>query len=198
MIRVTKKEDKVISLTQEDKEEKRLDTNGNEVTKEEAEKEEAKLEEMMKQFFNETEGIGLIPEELIEEEEEDVIDFIVDDGGNMQIIGNVSEQEDVPSIATPSFIDDTILRYSIKKRLEKYRKTMSELRLLSASIDYINPGFYEDVDRKLSSEINKLQSVLFLEKVSLDTLDESLQKKITSEAIELVEKMLDIAIEFEE
>lgn len=195
---MTKKEDKVISLTQEDKEEKRLDTNGNEVTKEEAEKEEAKLEEMMKQFFNETEGIGLIPEELIEEEEEDVIDFIVDDGGNMQIIGNVSEQEDVPSIATPSFIDDTILRYSIKKRLEKYRKTMSELRLLSASIDYINPGFYEDVDRKLSSEINKLQSVLFLETVSLDTLDESLQKKITSEAIELVEKMLDIAIEFEE
>lgn len=195
---MTKKEDKVISLTEEDKEEKRLDTNGNEVTKEEAEKEEAKLEEMMEQFFNETEGIGLIPEELIEEEEEDVIDFIVDDGGNMQIIGNVSEQENVPSIATPSFIDDTILRYSIKKRLEKYRKTISELRLLSASIDYIHPGFYEDIDRKLSSEINKLQSVLFLETVSLDALDESLQKKITSEAIELVEKMIDIAIEFEE
>ena len=166
------------------------------ITKEEAEAEEAKLQEKLDNFFLENGGINYTPEE-IEEDEEELIDLIIDEDGNMQIIGEAKEKEEV-AVAIPSFIDDTILRYAIKKRLDRYKKTLTETAKLTFDIEYIKPGLYDELDKSLTTERNKLQSILFLDIVSLDTLDENLQKKIISEAKDLVVGMLDLVSEFKE
>lgn len=166
------------------------------ITKEEADAEEAKLQEKLDNFFLENGGINYVPEE-IEEDEEEAIDLIVDEDGNMQIIGEVKEKEEV-AVAIPSFIDDTILRYAIKKRLDRYKKTLTETAKLTFDIEYIKPGLYDELDKSLTTERNKLQSILFLDTISLDTLDENLQKKIMSEAKDLVVSMLDLVSEFKE
>ena len=166
------------------------------ITKEEAEAEEAKLQEKLDNFFLENGGINYIPEE-IEEDEEELIDLIVDEDGNMQIIGEAKEKEEV-AVAIPSFIDDTILRYAIKKRLDKYKKTLTETAKLTFDIEYIKPGLYDELDKSLTTERNKLQSILFLDTISLDTLDKNLQKKIISEAKDLVVGMLDLVSELKE
>ena len=166
------------------------------ITKEEADAEEAKLQEKLDNFFLENGGINYIPEE-IEEDEEELIDLIVDEDGNMQIIGEAKEKEEV-AVAIPSFIDDTILRYAIKKRLDKYKKTLAETAKLTFDIEYIKPGLYDELDKSLTTERNKLQSILFLDTISLDTLDKNLQKKIISEAKDLVVSMLDLVSEFKE
>lgn len=166
------------------------------ITKEEADAEEAKLQEKLDNFFLENGGINYVPEE-IEEDEEESIDLIVDEDGNMQIIGEAKEKEEV-AVAIPSFIDDTILRYAIKKRLDRYKKTLAETARLTFDIEYIKPGLYDELDKSLTTERNKLQSILFLDTVSLDTLDENLQKKIISEAKDLVVGMLDLVSEFKE
>lgn len=166
------------------------------ITKEEADAEEAKLQEKLDNFFLENGGINYTPKE-IEEDEEELIDLIVDEDGNMQIIGEAKEKEEV-AVAIPSFIDDTILRYAIKKRLDKYKKTLAETAKLTFDIEYIKPGLYDELDKSLMTERNKLQSILFLDTVSLDTLDENLQKKIISEAKDLVVSMLDLVSELKE
>ena len=167
------------------------------ITKEEADAEEAKLQEKLDNFFLENGGINYVPEE-IEEDEEEAIDLIVDEDGNMQIIGEVREKEEEVAAAIPSFIDDTILRYAIKKRLDRYKKTLTETAKLTFDIEYIKPGLYDELDKSLITERNKLQSVLFLDTMSLDTLDKNLQKKIISEAKDLVVGMLDLVSEFKE
>ena len=166
------------------------------ITKEEADAEEAKLQEKLDNFFLENGGINYTPEE-IEEDEEELIDLIVDEDGNMQIIGEAKEKEEV-AVAIPSFIDDTILRYAIKKRLDKYKKTLAETAKLTFDIEYIKPGLYDELDKSLTTERNKLQSILFLDTISLDTLDKNLQKKIISEAKDLVVGMLDLVSELKE
>ena len=166
------------------------------ITKEEADAEEAKLQEKLDNFFLENGGINYTPKE-IEEDEEELIDLIVDEDGNMQIIGEAKEKEEV-AVAIPSFIDDTILRYAIKKRLDKYKKTLAETAKLTFDIEYIKPGLYDELDKSLTTERNKLQSILFLDTISLDTLDENLQKKIISEAKDLVVSMLDLVSELKE
>ena len=166
------------------------------ITKEEADAEEAKLQEKLENFFLENGGINYVPEE-IEEDEEEAIDLIVDEDGNMQIIGEAKEKEEV-AVAIPSFIDDTILRYAIKKRLDRYKKTLAETAKLTFDIEYIKPGLYDELDKSLTTERNKLQSILFLDTISLDTLDKDLQKKIISEAKDLVVGMLDLVSEFKE
>ena len=166
------------------------------ITKEEADAEEAKLQEKLDNFFLENGGINYVPEE-IEEDEEESIDLIVDEDGNMQIIGEAKEKEEV-AVAIPSFIDDTILRYAIKKRLDRYKKTLAETAKLTFDIEYIKPGLYDELDKSLTTERNKLQSILFLDTISLDTLDKNLQKKIISEAKDLVVGMLDLVSEFKE
>ena len=166
------------------------------ITKEEADAEEARLQEKLDNFFLENGGINYTPEE-IEEDEEESIDLIVDEDGNMQIISEVKEKEEV-AVAIPSFIDDTILRYAIKKRLDKYKKTLDETAKLTFDIEYIKPGLYDELDKSLMTERNKLQSILFLDTISLDTLDENLQKKIISEAKDLVVSMLDLVSELKE
>ena len=166
------------------------------ITKEEADAEEAKLQEKLDNFFLENGGINYIPKE-IEEDEEELIDLIVDEDGNMQIIGEAKEKEEV-AVAIPSFIDDTILRYAIKKRLDKYKKTLAETAKLTFDIEYIKPGLYDKLDKSLMTERNKLQSILFLDTISLDTLDKNLQKKIISEAKDLVVSMLDLVSELKE
>ena len=166
------------------------------ITKEEADAEEAKLQEKLDNFFLENGGINYVPEE-IEEDEEESIDLIVDEDGNMQIIGEAKEKEEV-AVAIPSFIDDTILRYAIKKRLDRYKKTLTETAKLTFDIEYIKPGLYDELDKSLTTERNKLQSILFLDTISLDTLDKNLQKKIISEAKDLVVGMLDLVSEFKE
>lgn len=167
------------------------------ITKEEADAEEAKLQEKLDNFFLENGGINYVPEE-IEEDEEEAIDLIVDEDGNMQIIGEVREKEEEVAAAIPSFIDDTILRYAIKKRLDRYKKTLTETAKLTFDIEYIKPGLYDELDKSLTTERNKLQSILFLDTISLDTLDKNLQKKIISEAKDLVVGMLDLVSEFKE
>ena len=167
------------------------------ITKEEADAEEAKLQEKLDNFFLENGGINYVPEE-IEEDEEEAIDLIVDEDGNMQIIGEAKEKEEEVAVAIPSFIDDTILRYAIKKRLDRYKKTLDETSKLTFDIEYIKPGLYDELDKSLTTERNKLQSILFLDTISLDTLDENLQKKIISEAKDLVVGMLDLVSEFKE
>ena len=167
------------------------------ITKEEADAEEAKLQEKLDNFFLENGGINYVPEE-IEEDEEEPIDLIVDEDGNMQIIGEVREKEEVVAAAIPSFIDDTILRYAIKKRLDRYKKTLAETAKLTFDIEYIKPGLYDELDKSLTTERNKLQSILFLDTISLDTLDKNLQKKIISEAKDLVVSMLDLVSELKE
>lgn len=166
------------------------------ITKEEADAEEAKLQEKLDNFFLENGGINYVPEE-IEEDEEESIDLIVDEDGNMQIIGEAREKEEV-AVAIPSFIDDTILRYAIKKRLDRYKKILAETAKLTFDIEYIKPGLYDELDKSLTTERNKLQSILFLDTISLDTLDKNLQKKIISEAKDLVVGMLDLVSEFKE
>ena len=166
------------------------------ITKEEADAEEAKLQEKLDNFFLENGGINYTPKE-IEEDEEEAIDLIVDEDGNMQIIGEVKEKEDV-AVAIPSFIDDTILRYAIKKRLDRYKKTLAETAKLTFDIEYIKPGLYDELDKSLTTERNKLQSILFLDTISLDTLDRNLQKKIISEAKDLIVGMLDLVSELKE
>ena len=166
------------------------------ITKEEADAEEAKLQEKLDNFFLENGGINYTPKE-IEEDEEELIDLIVDEDGNMQIIGEAKEKEEV-AVAIPSFIDDTILRYAIKKRLDRYKKTLAETAKLTFDIEYIKPGLYDELDKSLMTERNKLQSILFLDTVNLDTLDKNLQKKIISEAKELVVGMLDLVSELKE
>ena len=166
------------------------------ITKEEADAEEAKLQEKLDNFFLENGGINYTPKE-IEEDEEESIDLIVDEDGNMQIIGEAREKEEV-AVAIPSFIDDTILRYAIKKRLDRYKKTLAETAKLTFDIEYIKPGLYDELDKSLMTERNKLQSILFLDRVSLDTLDKNLQKKIISEAKDLVVGMLDLVSELKE
>lgn len=167
------------------------------ITKEEADAEEAKLQEKLDNFFLENGGINYVPEE-IEEDEEEAIDLIVDEDGNMQIIGEVREKEEEVAAAIPSFIDDTILRYAIKKRLDRYKKTLTETAKLTFDIEYIKPGLYDELDKSLTTERNKLQSILFLDTISLDTLDKNLQKKIISEAKDLVVGMLDLVSELKE
>ena len=166
------------------------------ITKEEADAEEAKLQEKLDNFFLENGGINYVPEEI--EEDEEAIDLIVDEDGNMQIIGEVREKEEEVAAAIPSFIDDTILRYAIKKRLDRYKKTLTETAKLTFDIEYIKPGLYDELDKSLTTERNKLQSILFLDTISLDTLDKNLQKKIISEAKDLVVGMLDLVSEFKE
>ena len=167
------------------------------ITKEEADAEEAKLQEKLDNFFLENGGINYVPTE-IEEDEEEAIDQNVDEDGNMQIIGEVREKEEEVAAAIPSFIDDTILRYAIKKRLDRYKKTLTETAKLTFDIEYIKPGLYDELDKSLTTERNKLQSILFLDTISLDTLDKNLQKKIISEAKDLVVGMLDLVSELKE